>query len=231
MADHWRSALLGNSGLQSRTFSEWFFHWKGRMCKRLLTDSSSVIGWYCFGEINSTFPACLSSGWSCAVGACHSRPQSWRWEARKKSRPALETAPVWASSCSVAKSCPTLFDPMDCSTPGLLSLTISPSLPKFMSFESVITSHCACYLGKIIIIPPFALRGVLLWMIYMATPVREGTNSNSNMCGTKPALSSPCVLFKYNRGFPHQSWGASLGEMQALGSHTSAPQNLECFSR
>ena len=124
-----------------------------------------------------------------------------------------------------------LFDPMDCSTPGLLSLTISPSLPKFMSFESVITSHCACYLGKIIFIPPFALRGVLLWMIYMATPVREGTNANSNMCGTKPALSSPCVLFKYNRGFPHQSWGASLGEMQALGSHTSAPQNLECFSR
>ena len=128
MADHCRSALLGNSGLQSRTFSEWFFHWKGRMCKRLLTDSSSIFGWYCFGEINSTFPACLSSGWSCAVGACHSRPQSWRWEARKKSRPALETAPVWASCCSVAKSCPTLFDPMDCSTPGL---RVPHHLPKF----------------------------------------------------------------------------------------------------
>ena len=112
-----------------------------------------------------------------------------------------------------------------------VSLTISLSLPKFMSIESVITSHCACYIGKIIIIPPFALRGVLLWMIYMATPVGEGTNANSNMCGTKPALSSPCVLFKYNRGFPHQSWGTSLGEMQALDSHTSAPQNLERFSR
>ena len=97
--------------------------------KWLLTDSSSVIGWYCFGEMNSTFPACLSSGWSCTVGACHSRPQSWRWEPRKKSRPALETAPVWASCCcSVAKSRPTLFDPMDCSTPGL---PVPHHLPKF----------------------------------------------------------------------------------------------------
>ena len=33
-------------------------------------------------------------------------------------------------SCSFAKSCPTPSDPMDCSTPGFLSFTISQSLLK-----------------------------------------------------------------------------------------------------
>jgi len=42
---------------------------------------------------------------------------------------------------SVAKSCPTLCDPMDCSTPGFpvphLLPDLSLNLPKFMSIESV----------------------------------------------------------------------------------------------
>ena len=42
---------------------------------------------------------------------------------------------------SVAQSCPTLCDRMDCSTPGLLSITISWSLPKPMSIESMIPSN------------------------------------------------------------------------------------------
>ena len=42
----------------------------------------------------------------------------------------------WVWWCSVNQSCPTLCDPMDCSMPGLLSLTISWSLPKFMSIAS-----------------------------------------------------------------------------------------------
>ena len=41
------------------------------------------------------------------------------------------------SCCSVAQSCPTLCDPMDCSTPPFLSITNSWSLLKLMSMESV----------------------------------------------------------------------------------------------
>ena len=41
---------------------------------------------------------------------------------------------------SVAHSFQTLFDPMDCSTPGL-SITNSRSLPKLMSIESVMPSN------------------------------------------------------------------------------------------
>ena len=44
--------------------------------------------------------------------------------------------------CSVAKSCPTLCDPMDCSMPGSLSFTISQSLLKLMSkIKSVMLSN------------------------------------------------------------------------------------------
>ena len=43
--------------------------------------------------------------------------------------------------CSVAKSCPTFCDPMDCSTPDYLSFTISQSLLKLMSIESVMPSN------------------------------------------------------------------------------------------
>ena len=43
--------------------------------------------------------------------------------------------------CSVAKSCPTLGNPIGWSMPGFLSFTISWSLPKLMSFESVMLSN------------------------------------------------------------------------------------------
>ena len=43
---------------------------------------------------------------------------------------------------SVAQSCPTLCDPMDCSTPGFpVPITTSQSLPKLMSIESVMPSN------------------------------------------------------------------------------------------
>ena len=49
---------------------------------------------------------------------------------------------VWPGSCcSVTHSCLTLCDPMNCNTPGLPVLTISQSLLKPMSIESVMPSN------------------------------------------------------------------------------------------
>ena len=42
---------------------------------------------------------------------------------------------------------------MDCSTPGLLSLTISPSLPKFMSIELVMPSNRLIFCCPLLILP------------------------------------------------------------------------------
>ena len=42
--------------------------------------------------------------------------------------------------CSVARSCPTLCDPMDCSTPGFPVLHCLPEFAQLMSTESVLPS-------------------------------------------------------------------------------------------
>jgi hypothetical protein len=47
----------------------------------------------------------------------------------------------WWCCYSAAQSCLTLCNPMDCSTPGFPSFTISQSLLKFMSIESVMLSN------------------------------------------------------------------------------------------
>ena len=46
----------------------------------------------------------------------------------------------WVQFSSIAQSCPTLCDPMNCSMPGLLFNNSSRSLPKLMSIESVMPS-------------------------------------------------------------------------------------------
>ena len=55
--------------------------------------------------------------------------------------------------CSVAQSCLTLCDPMDCSMPGLLSLTISWSLPKFMSIALVMPSSHLILWCRLLLLP------------------------------------------------------------------------------
>ena len=58
---------------------------------------------------------------------------------------------MWSPVCSIAQSCPTLWDSMDCSTPGLLSITNSQSLLKLMSIELVMPSK------HLILCPPLLL--------------------------------------------------------------------------
>ena len=54
---------------------------------------------------------------------------------------------------SVAQSCPTLCNPMDRSTPGLLSITNSRSLLKFMSIESVMPSNHLILCRPLLLLP------------------------------------------------------------------------------
>jgi len=59
-------------------------------------------------------------------------------------------------SCSVAKLCPTLCDPMDCSMPGPLSSTVSQSLLKFMPTElAMLSSHLILCLNLLLLLSIF----------------------------------------------------------------------------
>jgi len=55
--------------------------------------------------------------------------------------------------CSVAKLCLTLCDPMDYSTPGSLYFTISQSLLKLMSIESVMPSNYLILCHPLLLLP------------------------------------------------------------------------------
>ena len=55
--------------------------------------------------------------------------------------------------CSVAKSCPTLCDPIDCSTPGSSVLHCLPGLLKLMSIESVMLSNHLFLCRPLLLLP------------------------------------------------------------------------------
>ena len=54
---------------------------------------------------------------------------------------------------SAAQSCPTLCDPMNCSTPGLPSITNSQSSPKLTSIESVMPSNHRILCRPLLLLP------------------------------------------------------------------------------
>ena len=55
--------------------------------------------------------------------------------------------------CWVAKSCPTLCDPMDCSKQASMSFTISHSLLKLMSIESMMPSNHLIFCLRLLVLP------------------------------------------------------------------------------
>ena len=55
--------------------------------------------------------------------------------------------------CSVAKSCPTFCNPMDCSTSGFLSFNICWSLLKLLFIESVMPSNHLILCHPLLLLP------------------------------------------------------------------------------
>ena len=55
---------------------------------------------------------------------------------------------------SVTQSCPTLCNPVDCSTPGFLSITISQSSLRLMRIESMMPSSQLTLCCPLLLLPP-----------------------------------------------------------------------------
>ena len=72
--------------------------------------------------------------------------------------------------CLVLQSCPTLCDPVGCSMPGFLSFTISWSLLKLMSIESMMPSnHLICHP---LFLLPSILPSIRVFSNELALPIR-----------------------------------------------------------
>ena len=72
---------------------------------------------------------------------------------------------------SVTQLCPALWDPMDCSTPGLPVITNSQSSPKLMSIESVMPSNLLI-LCHPLLFPPSIFPSIRVFSNELALRIR-----------------------------------------------------------
>ncbi|CAN0125693.1 unnamed protein product [Rangifer tarandus platyrhynchus] len=84
--------------------------------------------------------------------------------------------PVWGTKSlhccfSVTKSCLTLCDPMSHSMPGFLSFTISLSLLRLMSIESMMPSNHLILCHPLLLLP-FIFPSIGIFSIELSLPIR-----------------------------------------------------------
>ena len=75
------------------------------------------------------------------------------------------------SCCSVAKSCPTLCDPMNCSTPGFPVLHYLPEFAQIHAFESVMPSN-HLILCRPLLLPPSIFPSIRVFSNESALHIR-----------------------------------------------------------
>ena len=89
----------------------------------------------------------------------------------------------WENSggcCSVTQSCPTLFNPMNCSTS--LSFIISQSLLKLMSVESLMPSnHLALFCPLLFLLSIFPASGSFLMNQFSSSGQTIGTSASASV--------------------------------------------------
>ena len=112
---------------------------------------------------------------------------------------------IQLSCCSPTKSCLTLCDPMDGSTPGFLSFTISPSLFKVMSTESVMpVNHLILCCPLLFLTSIFPTSGSFpmsqLLTIYVYSDLNSSISSISPVSSFP--LKGPCRCF-FNSNWDH----------------------------
>ena len=124
---------------------------------------------------------------------------------------------------SVAQSCPTLCDPMNCSMPGSLSITNSQSPPKLMSIESVMLSNHLSSVVPFSSLPQsFPASESFLFFFFICGGFCHTLKWNSQGFTCVPHLNPPShlPLHPFPLGFPsapgpstclmHPTWAGDL---------------------
>ena len=103
--------------------------------------------------------------------------------------------------CSISPSCPTLCDPMDCSTPGSSVLHYLLSLLKLMSIESVMPSnHLASVVPFSSCLQSFPASGAFLMnRLFTSGGQSIGSSLNVDVSQLSPSFFSlPSTFFSFN---------------------------------
>ena len=118
----------------------------------------------------------------------------------------LQVSIIHIYCCSVAQSCPTLCNPMDHRTPGFLSFTVSKSLLKLMSIESVMLSNHFILCHPLLLLPSifpsirvFSSESALCirWSKYWSFSIRAGNGSSQFSWGLPDKNAGPVLLYTF----------------------------------
>ena len=96
--------------------------------------------------------------------------------------------------CSVAQSCPTLCDPMDCITPGLPVHHQLRSLPKLMSIKSVMPSN-PLILCRPLLLPASIFPSIRVFSNESVLRIR-GPKYSSFSFNISPSNEHPGLIFR-----------------------------------
>ena len=95
----------------------------------------------------------------------------------------LQTTKKLDCCCSITQSCPTLHDPVHCRMPGFPVLTISQSLLKFMSIESVIPSNHFILCCPLLLLPSIfpSIRSFSMSWLLASGGQRIGASASASL--------------------------------------------------
>ena len=101
----------------------------------------------------------------------------------------------WLCCCSVAQSCPTLCDPMDCNTPGFPICHHLPELLKLMSIESVMPSNHLVLCHPLLLLPSL-FPSIRVFSNELALPIRWPKCRNFSFSISPSSEYSGLISFK-----------------------------------
>jgi len=131
--------------------------------------------------------------------------------------------------CSIAKLCPTLCDPVDCSTPEFPALHYLQSLLKLISIESVMPSNHLILCCSLLLMPSifpsirvFSIESVLCirWLKYWSF----GISPSNEYSGLIP-LGLTGLISLQSKGLSRTFSSTTVQKRQFLGSQPSLWSN------
>ena len=146
----------------------WWFWFLSTFCSKYSSRApfSAQISYFTWCSIKGTIIGCISEEKK-KVSSGHSKRQC----PPVFKRLSLIIDNTCLQFRSVAQLCPTLCDPMNCSTPGRLSITNSRSSPKLMSMELVMPSN-HLILCRPLLLPPSIFPSVRVFSNESALHIR-----------------------------------------------------------
>ena len=136
---------------------------------------------------------------------------------------------LWSCSCScsVAQSCPTLCDPMDCSMPGFTILHHHPEFAQIYAIESVMPSNHLIFYRPLLLLPSI-IPSIRVFSNELVLHIRWPKDWSFSFSISPSNKHSGLISFKTGNSTCYK-WGPQGRE--TLGNLSRITQRVTCETR